>query len=481
MLRRRKILGLAVTSRSITAVEIVAANTGGRASRAAEFVFPDQVGLQEPVLLGKTFRRFLRQEGFSASHCVIGMAANWLAARARTLPPGAGESIPQILSLMVEREYASDRKDLVFDYALGPETVGERSVLLVAASQQVVAQLKAMAEAAGLTVTRITASTLMLACAADGPEDREQFILHLFAGGAELAMRARGGLRMMRCLLPTVPAEAGADPPSTDGRLRELTDEIRRVIALLPRGELEPDAGRELLVWDETRLEPPVAGVLSEQLALPVKPCERPEGLEPGGASAPAGAQFSAAAAMGLAALRGRAPAVDLIHSRLTPRRTLAIGRKLAWAAAVVAALLVAGTVLALDWRRDRLEVAALDTKLKAMAGDRTEAANAIAKVSFARSWYDQRPTYLDCMRELALAFPEEGLVWATSLGIQEDMRVVLSGKAVSESAVLDVLDRLEANPKFADVKPLYLRQASRGGREIAFAMSFTFTQAEKT
>ena len=78
MFGRRKILGLAATSRSVTAVEVVAANTGGRASRAAEFVFPDGVGLQEPVLLGKALRRFLRQQGFSASRCVIGMAANWL-------------------------------------------------------------------------------------------------------------------------------------------------------------------------------------------------------------------------------------------------------------------------------------------------------------------------------------------------------------------------------------------------------------------
>ncbi len=480
MFRRRKMLGLAVTSRSITAVEVVAANAGGRASRAAEFVFPDGLTLQQPLPLGKALRRFLRREGFSASRCLIGMAANWLTAKEKTLPPGSGASIPGILSLMVEREYASERKELAFDYALGPEAAGERSALLVAAPQRILDQLMTMARAAGLTVTGITGSTMVLACSAEGPDDQDQLILHLFSQGAELAIRARGGLRMMRRLPLTVPADGRADRPSANGWLRELTDEMRRVVALLPGGGGEPHAGRQLLVWDETHHAPAVERLLSEQLALPVKVCERPAGLELGGAASPsAGAQFSAAAAMALAGLRGRSPAVDLLHSRLSPARTLAIGKKLAWAAAVVAALAVAGTVLALDWRHDRREAAALKTRLEAMDQDLAQARDTIDKVTFARPWYDRRPSYLDCMQELTLAFPEEGLVWTTSLGVQEDMRVLLSGKAVSESAVLDVLDRLKANPKLSDIEPQYIRKAGRQGNEVAFAVSLTFIEPD--
>lgn len=482
MFGKRKMLGLAVTNRSATAVELVAADGGGRASRAAEFVFPQGAGLAEPAALGKALKQLLKREGFSASRCVIGMGADWLTAREKTLPPGAGGSIPQILSLMVEREYASDRTELVFDYALGPESAEDRTALLVAAPQRVLGQLTTMAQAAGLTVAAITASTMALAGATDSATDGDQLVLHLFAGGAELAIRARGGLRMMRCLSPAAPADERADPPSADGWLRRLTSEMRRVVALLPGAAPEEEAQRELLVWDETRAEPDLGRLLSEQLALPVKVCQRPEGLAPDGAvvSSP-GAQFSAAAAMALGALRGRPPAVDLIHSRLTPRKMLAIGRKVTWAAAVGVALVVAGTVLALDWRRDRLEAAALNTKLNVMADDLAAASDIIGKVTFARLWYDRRPSYLACMRELTLAFPEEGLVWATSLGVQEDMQVVISGKAVSESAVLDVLDRLKANAKLAEVKPLYLRQVVRQGREVAFAMSFTFKQPDRT
>jgi len=38
----------------------------------------------------------------------------------------------------------------------------------------------------------------------------------------------------------------------------------------------------------------------------------------------------------------------------------------------------------------------------------------------------------------------------------------------------------LKANPRFAEVKPLYLREAGSGGREVAFAMSFHFSGANR-
>ena len=482
MLGRRKMLGLAVTKRSITAVEVIAANGGGRASRAAEFVFPDERGLQEPAPLGKALKGFLRANGFSASRCVLGMEADWLMAREKTLPPGAGNSVAQILSLTIEREFASDHKQLVFDYALGAESGGERSALLVGAPRRTIDQLTTMAQAAGLTVARITASMMALAGLVDGSAAEERLVLHLFGGGAELAIQSRGGLRMMRRLPVSVPAGSPDDGPSADGWLNDLTDELRRVVALLPGGEPRTESSRELLIWDEAGLDPAACSALSEQLALPVSLCQPPQALKLLDAGAPQrGGQFRAAAAMAFDALRGRPPAVDLLHSRLSPRRTLALGRKVVWAAAVVVALLIAGTVLALDWRSDSREAATLQARLKSMDPDLNEAKATIAKVTFARPWYNRRPSYLDCVREMTLAFPAEGRIWTTSLAIQEDMQVVFSGKAVGESAVLDVLDRLKANPRLTDVKQLYIRQAGRTGSEVAFAMSFAFTGSEGT
>ncbi len=481
MFRRRKMLGLAVTDRSITAVEVVATNGGGRAGPAGEFVFPEGTGLAQPGQLGKALRQFLKRNGFSASRCVIGMAAHWLTGRHKTLPPGAAGSVGQILSLMIEREFASDRKELVFDYALGAEDDAERSAFLVAAPRRVVDELVALASAAGLAVAGITATTLALAGSTDGSTAQDRLVLHLFAGGAELALYSNGAVGLMRPLSVPAAAAPPAGGASTEGWLSDLTDQLRRVVALLPPASRPGGgSGRELLVWDEAGLGRAGCKDLSDRLALPVRLCERPGELELRGGERPApGGQFSSAAVMALAALRGSPPPVDLLHSRLTPRRTFAVRRKAAWAAAVVAAIAVACAVELWGWHSDSVEAAAAQEKLTAMEGKLAEAKDVIAKVTFARPWYDRRRSYLDCVRELTLAFPEEGVIWAKSLAIQEDMRVALYGRAVSGTAVVDVYDRLKASPKLSDVKVLYIRQAGRDTRDVLFAMSFTFTRRD--
>jgi len=466
MFQRRKVLGLAVTPDAITAVEVVPVNGGGRLARSAVFRPPDAVGLDQTVDLGKALKQFLHDNGFSASRCVIGIDASRLTAREKTLPPKGRSSAVEILSLMVEREFASGRNDLVFDFSLA---AGETpSALLVAAPRQVLDQLNAMAAAAGLSVLAITSSMTALAAVTDCPADREQLVLHLSAHGAELALQTGGGIAMVRRLGPATGAGAGT--------LVDLVGQLRRVVALLTGG----GANRELVVWDELGLGSADVERLSAMLELPVSTFQMPEGLAPSPEtrSAEAG-QHAPAAAMALEAARGNAPIIDLLHSRLTPRKRLGMGRRSAWAAAVAAALIVAAAAYGVDWRRDYVEAASLKQRAENMKADVNEARDVNDKVTFAGPWYDGRPSYLDCIREVTRAFPDEGTIWTTSMAIQEDMKVVLSGKAVSESVVLDVLDRLKKNSRLSYVQSLYLRQAGRSGREIAFALSFQYVRNE--
>ena len=480
MLPRRKMLGLAVTGRCITAVEAAAVNGGGRLTRAVALPLPE-AGADTPAALGRKLRQFLRRNGFSASRCVIGVEARRLTARTKALPPAAGETAAGILSLAVEQEFAADRKDLVFDYVLGASDAGGPTALLVAGPRQMVDDLTTMARAAGLTAAGVTASMLALVGAAGATGDGDQIVLHLFGGGAELALRGPGGLRGVRSLAVRIPIGADGEAPWNNGHtLRELGDELHRVVALLPGSGAAGGTGCQILVCDETGLTPSHRDALSQQLGLPVRPCARPDGLNPPADARGAGsAQFAAAATLALAGLRGGKDAIDLLHSRLTPRRRVGFGRPAAWAVALGVTVLIAAAAFVLDWRRDRLEVQFLAARLKDVAADRDQAKDLISKVTFARPWYDRRPSYLDCVRELTRAFPQEGLIWATSLAVAEDMKVVVSGKAASESAVLDVLDRLKANPRLSEVKPLYLRQTTRQGSDVAFAMSFAFNPGQ--
>ena len=480
MVGKRRMLGLAVAKRSATVVEVGTGHRGAAVRRAAEFVFPDGVGPEDPQGLGQALKAFLAAERFSASRCVIGLDAARLTGREKTLPPGAEGAADQILSVTIEREFASDRKDLVFDYTSGAGANGRTPVLLLAAPRDHVDRLTAAAQSAGLAVDGVTATTMALADSADGLMLADRLILHVFAGGVELACRTPGGLiRVWRLSVPPPPSSEegrGAD----DLWLGALADDLRRSI-LTRLGSDRLAETRELLVWNESGPADEAWTALADRLGVPVRPCPSDAARRPSdGEPAAGGGQYSAAAAMALAALKGHRLPVDFLHSRLARRKGLGVGRKLAWGIGIGAAVLLAAALLVVDLLQTQGDVADLQGRLDRSAEAVAEAETLVARAGFARGWYDRRPPLLDCLRAVTLAFPAEGGIYATNLRVDDAMQGVVSGKAERESMVLGVLDRLKGTPHFADVKPLYLREAGRGRREVAFALSFRYVPGEK-
>jgi hypothetical protein len=478
MVTARRMLGLAVTDRSIAAVEVGVARGRRKVLHAAEFPLPEQAALPDPVLLGKALRQFLRQHHLSARRCVIGLGARWLMAKEKALPTGSADLMAGILSIAAEREFASDPKDLAFDYQ-GPYASAQgQSVLLVAAPRRRVDHLLAMARAAGLSVAAVTSSTIALAAATGGPPSLQRIVLHLSPGGAELAMQSGRSFSLVRRLAVAPPGADRARPASADPWFDDLSSELRRVVTLLPRGQATQGAP-DLVVWDGIGLNDDAMGVLSERLSLEARLCEKASDLGIAeGLPAPVGGDYAAAAALALAGLGGERPAVDFLHSRLSPRRKIALGRKVAWAAGLGAAVLLAAVALALDWRWEQQEVQALKDQLGGLKESVASAKDLVDKTVFARGWYDRRPKCLDALRELVLAFPQEGRIWTTSVAFREGMQILVSGKATDEGAVLEVLDRLKGNPKFADVKPLYLREVGGGAPGVSFSISLRFAGA---
>jgi len=476
MLGSRRMLGLAVAKGSVTAVEVAGAEGGVHVRRAAEFVFPDGIGPKEADRLGKAFKDFLRKEGFSASRCVMGLDASRFVARETNLPPGSQDAVARILTLAVEREFASDRKDLVFDYAAGSGENDKPTALLVAAPRQHVDNLVATARAAGLTVTGLTSSTMTLADSANGLMLADRLVLHVFRGGVELAMRSPGGLILLWRLAVSAPPDAWGTAAS-DLWLNTLAHETRRAV-YARLGDSAFEQIRELLVWDETGRNLDPWNTLGHRLGTSARLCTSEEARGPGQTDASAnGSQYSAAAAMALAGLKRQPLPIDFLHSRLAPRREVTIGRKVGWGIGVAAAALLAVGLLVIDLVLAEHEVANLETWLVEKADTVAAAKDVVAKHTHAGGWHHRRPPVLDCLREVTLAFPAEGEIWSTSLRMDEQMRGTLAGKAGSETLVLGVLDRLKANARFTDVMPLYLREAGRGGREVAFALSFRFTE----
>jgi hypothetical protein len=112
------------------------------------------------------------------------------------------------------------------------------------------------------------------------------------------------------------------------------------------------------------------------------------------------------------------------------------------------------------------------------------DAENIATRVSFARDWYERRPPFLSCLKEVSAAFPEDGQIWASNFSIRDNRTAQsrpaqLAGRATDQRTVLTVLDRLKNNKKFADVKLQDMRDAGGNRREVSFSVNFSFTALE--
>jgi hypothetical protein len=486
-------LGLAVTPRAITAVEVVASRGGPRIAHAAEMPFADPAGLKDPAALGKALREFLRGLGVSARRCVIGLDACWLATREKRLPPAASASLADILRIAAEQEFASEGQDLIVDYVPGPPAGGP-CALLAAAPRPVVEQLALAAGEAGLAVAAVSSSALALAAAtAAKPGASRRFLLSLAPQTAELVATEGDAPRLLRRLSPPRIADAeGADAAWRQRYLAELEAELRRMLA---SSQTQTNAGAaELLVWNAAGLEEDLLREMGERLGAPLRLCRLATDLGQLGA-APSGTctHPAPAAALAIALAAGEPLPLDFLHSRLALRKKRRFGRVALGGSLAAVALIGAITWLVLDWQKSLAEIASMNNSLHVQKPRVAEANNLIAKIGFARKWYDRRPMFMECLRELAVTFPDRD-IWATSLDIGEDvhaalpgkpagdsgvvnLRVVLSGKAANDQIVINLQKRLLADPRLAEVK-LASINGGAGSREVSFVINFTFVGA---
>jgi hypothetical protein len=90
------------------------------------------------------------------------------------------------------------------------------------------------------------------------------------------------------------------------------------------------------------------------------------------------------------------------------------------------------------------------------------------------RPWYDDSFRSLAILRQLSLAFPENGVVTAKVIAIRDDGTVNCSGNAQDNAALTAMETKLSGLPGVSSVH----REQSRGSKPpIQFVFSFKFNQ----
>jgi hypothetical protein len=173
--------------------------------------------------------------------------------------------------------------------------------------------------------------------------------------------------------------------------------------------------------------------------------------------------------------LRGTAERINFLNGRQDVQKTTVVTQWLRKAIALAAGIVILMGLFILSWYSDLRRISDYQQQLDSMKTHVQAAEQMTKQVSYARQWFQQKPDYLDMLRELTLCFPENNDIWISSLAVDESFNQVLRGYTVSKDAVLDVAEDLRARDTFDGIKILYIRNTGKGSDVMTFAINLQY------
>jgi hypothetical protein len=474
MMDSRHILGLAIDDRGAVATELHVHSGRAEIWAAGELIWKQELTADNAAELGDQLRRFLRDKGFSSRRVIVGLAAKWVLAREIDVPPADPEALAGLLGIQAERAFAINAGELIFDYCGRTSATEKRRVLLFAAPRDVVERIRALTEAAGLRLESLTVSALACGKALSGAGPACRYGLYARPTYCEFWDQSDDGPRFVRHV-PLVkdgtPADYTASLTSTIQRLILLSSgqgqsPPHRIAAYNACG-LSHETVRQVneLLGPQIAVHDACAGLLSKGVRL----SDRPEAMH-----------SIAAAAVAMTVMGTDKPPVDFLNPRIGEHRASGRKRIIAWAGGVAAVCFLSLGITAGIWRSNMRAVAAYRAELEGLSGDVAAAREMVDRVAYARSWTSRQPHFLDYLRELTQAFPDEGSVWVTSLALNPDDTGSVVGKTRNEASFYAVLDKIRENKTaFSDVTMTHIRNAGRDSQEKEFQITLVFRGAK--
>jgi hypothetical protein len=452
----------------------VAVRTGRpHVRRVGQWAFPETLGADNAQELGQQLRQFLRANHFAAKHAVVGMPTKWIIAKEIVAPPATTDALAGVLAIQAERAFSLNASELVFDYCGRASTAESSKIMLLAARRQIVDQVREMATSAGLHVQAVTVSALAFGSALSQDDASRRYGLYAHPHYGEFWSRSAGRPETIK----HIPLTGTNGTP--DDRAQRLVGTLQRLVLLLPQQNQSPPY--HVTVYDASSASQGMIDRLNEQLAPQIAVQDGRAEFTAAGLGSAEGHdpdQSIAAAAVAIAGAAAAKPSVDFLNPRIGRPKTSSRKRLVGWAAGAVAACVLLVGAFVADWHGTRADIATYTQQLEAMSEDIDTARSIVDRMAYARSWTSQRPVFLECLKQLTLAFPEAPTVWLTSLGLTENAEGSLIGRAVDDASIIEVQDSIKQNPMFSDVQMVHIRDVGRNSTEKEFAVKFKFQGA---
>jgi len=418
-----------------------------------------------PDLVGREIRNQLDAAGVRERDCVVGVPLKWVLTAQTELPPLPEADATSLLQMEAERNFHADVATLQIGDSRTPLAGDKKFVLLAGIPSPHLVALEQVLAAAKLKPASFALGVSALQPAA---KEKSDGVLALVIGETNVRLQITGGgVVALRALEGAVENEAGrmtlhAGLVSRETRITlgqlpaELRAMVKRIRVFGPR-ELAQQLADEL----ELKFEP---------LGFKV---ELVSAYAPGefGVTLPAGAPVSAAFSLAARLLTEQKPAFEFLPPKpgfveqfvtkysSGPLRT-------AGAVGALALVLFLGVF---GWQQYQLwSLRAQWAKIEAKVGELTTVQDEIRQY---RSWYDGTFKNLAVLRQLSLAFPEDGSVTAKNIEVRNGGKVTCAGTARDYTALLAVQAKLRTADGVTGVK---LEQI-RGKSPMQFVFGFNF------
>lgn len=417
-----------------------------------------------PELVGREIRNQLDAAGVRERDCVVGLPLKWLLTAQTELPAALPEAdAASLLQLESEKNFHADATTLLIADSRSVWGEDKKFVLLAGMPN---AHLGTMEQV--LAAAKLKPVSFALGISALQPVEKAEGVIALVIGEGQVGLQvtAYGGVIALRSLDGAVEIEGSRQTLHAETVARE----VRITLGQLP-AEMRANVKR-IRIFGPRELAQQLADVMElkfEPMGFAVE-LAGAYGANDFGVTLPVDAPVSAAFSLAANRLAERKPAFEFLPPKASPLELLVkkyssgkFGKAGAVAAGVVAIVLLIFLIQQIQLMVYRSQWSKISSKVAQLQSVQDN-------IRQYRPWYDDTFKNLSIMRQLSLAFPEDGSVTAKNIDIR-DNAVTCSGTARDYKSLLDMQAKLRAAAGVRDVK---LEQV-RGKSPMQFVFGFTY------
>lgn len=451
MKQNRNMLGIIFYEQMIAVAEVESGAGSVRVRREAQFQLPEGVTLESVATVQPQFGAFLKEHGFKGRKAVVGISAKHILSTLLKVPPVQDvQTRRATIQIHLERKLQMEMPDVAFDYWRNANK-NSQTTLALTTLKTTVGGIKSLLAGLKILPVLLTGTSLGIDFETSSGVDCN---LVEYPQSVEVFIFDNGDLKAVL----TVSKE-----PSGLFDLQLANVIVRHISRILWSVSIQSDAELNYTCWTgNPQTTDSLKTVFGRFKRMDIRAGHTAEESLCGFAERLAGKVMSA-----------DAPSINFLNGHQQHKKMTITRQRLTRISLFIAAILLLVVYYFYGWYADRTAIADYQRQLDGSKDEVASVEAMIDQVGRARPWFTDQPVHLDRLRELTLAFPQNSNIWLTSLGVDESLNQIITGRAASEQAILDVVDTLKTNPLFGDIKLLYIRKMGKETNIMTFAINF--------